>query len=146
VRLRPIRIVPVGPTADDAAVARVLEVARRAFGVAPITATPMDVAEQRAALAAGRYRSVLAEVNGAIAGVGSMSVPNDELVGIGTLAAFRRKGVATVVSRHLVAEHLATGRPAVWLAAGDAIAEAVYAAIGFQRAGVQLDYSDPDPA
>ena len=132
---------PLAADVDDATLRRFITAARTAFGE-PAPATDADIAEQRDNLRRGVYRCAHAEIDGQIAGVGSMTVANDELVGIGTLPAYRRRGVAATLSSWLVADHLARGALLAWLSAGDAVAQAVYAKIGFRDAGVQLNYID----
>ena len=127
---------------SDERLAEAVTIARRSFGEQPPEPPPAHVAEFRKNLATGRYRSVLARLDGQDAGVGSMSVFNNELVGVGTLPAFRRRGVAATVSSRVVADHFAAGGDIAWLSAGEAAAEAAYRKIGFKSAGVQANYMD----
>jgi predicted GNAT family acetyltransferase len=136
-----VEIRPVTASATDQEIEEFLATARRCFGEArPVG--PADVAEARGNLSIGRYRWAAAWVDGTLAGVGSMTVSNNELVGIGTVAEFRGRGIATMVSSHLVAEHFARGADVAWLSAGESAAEAAYRKIGFRGAGVQVNYLD----
>ena len=119
-----------------------LAVARRAFGEERHQPTPQELAEHREALAGDRYRTAVARWDGVIVGVGSMSVGNDELVGVGTAPEFRGRGVAAAVSHHLVDQHFRLGGPLAWLSAGSETARSVYARIGFRLVGDQVNLID----
>lgn len=135
-----VKVVSLRADDDDTVFAQFLQAARRAFGTDDQPVTAEDIAEQRASLAGGRYQSATAFLDDQLAGVGTMTVGSDELVGIGTLPGFRRRGVAATVSSFLVARHFDEGAEAVWLSAGDAAATALYEKIGFVHAGCQLNY------
>lgn len=77
---------------------------------------------------------------GGSGGVGTFCTGNSELAGVGTLPAFHRRGIAAAVSSALLAEHFAGGGRA-WLSAAGEVARALHAKIGFQDAGVQLNYT-----
>lgn len=132
---------PLTEADDDATIEAFHRAALASFGQAQEIG-PAAIAEQRESLRKGVICSAYATVDGQIAGVGSVSVGNDELVGVGTLAQFRRRGIAAAVSSRLVADHLARGAPLAWLSAGDEAAHAVYAKIGFRDAGAQMNYWD----
>jgi len=136
-----VSIEPVTAESSDDAIRELLTTARRGFADAP-DPTDQDVTEQRAALAAGRYRCVLAHCDGRPAGAGSMSIGNDELVGIATLPEYRRRGIAAAVSSRLVAEHFEKGAGLAWLSAGDQVARAVYEGIGFRVVGDQVNLQE----
>jgi GNAT superfamily N-acetyltransferase len=144
--LRPVAV-PAGLTitdltasASDAELMEAATVARRAFGeTAP---TPSDVARKRDALEKGWYRDAVARVD-SVVGVGSMTVGNDELVGIATDPVHRGRGIAAAISHYLAAEHFARGAELVWLSAGDDGARRVYERIGFGVVGEQANLSDP---
>ena len=138
-----ITIDPIGGSSPDEVLREAMTVARRAFGEARHDPTPQELAEHRDALAADRYRSVAARSDGVIVGVGTMSVGNDELVGVATAAEFRRRGIAAAVSHHLVAQHFALGGKVAWLSAGDDAARRAYARIGFRVVGDQVNLMDP---
>jgi predicted GNAT family acetyltransferase len=144
--LRPVEAagIEVRPlTADDSdlVLSQFLVAAKLCFNEPP-AATPQEVESTRQNLRANVYRSAYATVDGTMAGVGSLSAANDELVGIGTLPGFRRRGVATAVSSRLLADHFAGGATLAWLSAGDEAAHATYRKIGFHPVGMQLNYID----
>jgi ribosomal protein S18 acetylase RimI-like enzyme len=139
-----VEILSVGAGASDGELREAMEVSRRAFGEAEVT--PEDVARKRGELASGRYRSAVARVDGAAAGAGSMSVGNDELVGIATLPEFRGRGIGAAVSEFLVAEHFARGAELVWLSAAEDGARRIYERIGFVVVGDQINLMDSDGA
>jgi ribosomal protein S18 acetylase RimI-like enzyme len=93
-------------------------------------------------------RGVMGWIGDEPAGVAALSPMGStaELVGVSTLAKFRRRGVARALSSHLIAEHFAQGREVAWLSANDAIAQGAYRCIGFHDAGVYANYVDPDGA
>ncbi|HSI36664.1 MAG: GNAT family N-acetyltransferase [Phycisphaerae bacterium] len=138
-----VTIEPVTADSPFEQIRDLVQTANRSFNDGPET-TDRHVHEHRAALARGQYRCVVARVDGQPAGAGSMTVENDELVGIGTLPAFRRRGIAAAVSHHLVADHFARGHALAWLSAGDQVARAVYETIGFHVVGDQVNLMDPE--
>ena len=137
-----LEISRVGAEASDEELLEMMDVSRRAFGEA--LASQEDLARKREDLARGRYRSAVARVDGVAAGVGTMSVGNDELVGIATLPEFRGRGIGAAVSRYLVAEHFDRGAELVWLSAADESARRIYERIGFVGVGDQVNLMDPD--
>ena len=134
-----VEVRPLSADDPDLLVSQFLVAAKLCFGEPP-AATPQEVEATRQNLREHVYRSAYAIVDEAIAGVGSLSVANDELVGIGTLPGFRRRGVAATVSSRLLADHFAGGATLAWLSAGDEAAHATYRKIGFHPVGMQLNY------
>lgn len=134
-----VEVRPLAADDSDLLLSSFLVTAKLCFGEPP-AATPQEVEATRQNLRDGVYRSAYATVDGAMAGVGSVSAANDELVGIGTLPGYRRRGVAATVSSRLVADHFAAGASLAWLSAGDGAAHATYRKIGFQPVGMQLNY------
>jgi ribosomal protein S18 acetylase RimI-like enzyme len=65
-----------------------------------------------------------------------------ELVGVATLPALRRRGVAATLCSVLIKDHFEGGGDLVWLSAGDAIAQATYERIGFRNVDFRLNYID----
>jgi ribosomal protein S18 acetylase RimI-like enzyme len=126
---------------SDETISQFMIVAKLCFGEPP-SVSPQDIESTRQNLRSRVYRSAYAKVRGVMAGVGSLSLANDELVGIGTLAPFRRRGVASTISSRLLEEHFRAGAPMAWLSAGDDAARATYQSIGFQTVGMQLNYID----
>lgn len=134
-----IEVRPLGPDDPDVLISQFLGTAKLCFGEPP-AATPQEVKATRQNLRTGAYRSPYATAGERMAGVGSLSSANDELVGIGTLPGMRRRGVATAVSGRLLSDHFAGGAALAWLSAGDEVAQATYRKIGFHPVGMQLNY------
>lgn len=67
-----------------------------------------------------------------------------EIAGIATLRAFRRQGIATLLTGYAVQAAFAAGLEAVFLTAGSAEAGRVYERVGFRPVGIGLAYSLPD--
>jgi ribosomal protein S18 acetylase RimI-like enzyme len=107
---------------------------------------PHELAEQRTRLRielhAGARRAVMGWIGNQSAGVAALSPTESvgELVGVATLPNFRRRGVASALSSHLVLDHFHRGGDAVWLSAEDAAAQAMYHTIGFADAGIYANY------
>ena len=137
-----VQVLPLDGQVSDERLRELLVVGQRGFGFGDGSVTAAEIAEQRGHLGADRYRSAYATIDGAVVGIGSLTVQTDELVGIATLPEFRRRGVAASVSSFLVRQHFQKGGQMAWLSAGDEIAEAVYRKIGFRRVGVQSNYID----
>ncbi|HEY9710701.1 MAG TPA: GNAT family N-acetyltransferase [Oculatellaceae cyanobacterium] len=106
--------------------------------------TEKEIAELREQLETGQSRCALAHLDGIPAGVG-VTMPMSgicELVGVATLPALRRRGVAATLCTFLVKDHFQGGGELVWLSAGDAIAQATYERIGFHLVDSRLNYID----
>ena len=133
-------------TADaaDSVLADFLRVGKLSFGAAEADATvaPQEISDLRDAIRQDRWHCLLACCDHRPIGVGTFCTGNCELAGVGTLPDFRRRGIAAAVSSSLLAGHFAAGGDWAWLSAGDEIARALYAKVGFQDAGVQLNYID----
>lgn len=69
-----------------------------------------------------------------------------EIVGIGTLPAARRRGLAHAVTAALVTDALARGLRTVFLSAGDEDVARIYARLGFRRVGTALIAEPVDQA
>ncbi|MEV7064572.1 GNAT family N-acetyltransferase [Streptomyces collinus] len=61
-----------------------------------------------------------------------------EIVGVGTLPAARRRGLACAVTAALGADARSRGAATVFLSAGDDDVARVYARLGFRRVGTAL--------
>jgi RimJ/RimL family protein N-acetyltransferase len=122
-----------------------LSVLRQAFGAPP----PAPVTAAEAAQHRQRYaglQTFVARLDGRIVAAGSLTQPYaglTELAGVGTLEAYRGRGVAAAVCAEAVAAAFAQGLDLAFLTAGDERAGRVYARVGFQLAGAGLAYSDP---
>jgi ribosomal protein S18 acetylase RimI-like enzyme len=115
---------------------------RLSFGGEERATSDEEVAELRGTLRAGLYVYGLAIHEMTLAGVASLSPIGDvaELAGVATHPAARRRGVAATLSSLLVRSHFAQGGALVWLSAGDAIAQATYAKLGFQLIDTRVNY------
>lgn len=138
-----VRVDDLTAEAGDPEIAEFLATGKRGFGLEAAQVEPHEIAEQRRHLRDGVYRCAYGRVEGRMVGVGTLAAGNDELAGIATLPAARRRGVAATISCHLVRRHFQAGNAYVWLSAGDDAARAVYEKIGFRAAGTQLNYVDP---
>ena len=88
---------------------------------------------EREQLRAGRTVMVIALADGAPVGVGSHQ-PRDgvsEIVGVATLPAFRRRGIAAAITSQLVRDALERGVQTVFLSADDEEIARVYERVGF---------------
>jgi ribosomal protein S18 acetylase RimI-like enzyme len=106
--------------------------------------TNQEITELKEQIYKGMMQGALAYINGIPAGVG-FTLPMlgiSELVGVATLPAQRRRGVAATLCSTLIKDHFKTGGELVWLAAGDAIAQAIYERIGFYLVDARLNYID----
>ncbi len=106
--------------------------------------TKQEIAELHEQLQMGRMRCALATLDGIPAGVG-VTMPMSgicELVGVATLPALRRRGVAATLCSFLIENHFQGGGDVVWLSAGDAVAQATYERIGFRLVDSRLNYID----
>jgi len=106
--------------------------------------TTQEINELKEQIYKGMMQGALAYINGIPAGVG-FTLPMlgiSELVGVATLPAQRCRGVAKTLCSTLIKDHFKTGGELVWLAAGDAIAQATYEHIGFRLVDARLNYID----
>lgn len=109
------------------------------------TVTDAAVERTRNGVASGRFLVAEIERDGKVVGSG-VAVGDDqvrEIAGIGTRPEYRRQGIASAISEALVRVHFSRGGEIAWLTAGDDAAEAVYAGLGFERAGSQINLSKP---
>lgn len=138
-----IRVRVLDADATDAELRMACAIQRVSFGGEERDTTDAEVAELRAALHAGEgLHAIATEDDGRVVGVAGLTVldASAELVGVATAPTARRRGVAATLSSFLVQTHAARGGTLVWLSAGDAVAEAVYQKIGFQRIDTRLNY------
>jgi ribosomal protein S18 acetylase RimI-like enzyme len=97
---------------------------------------------QRARLAAGAG-TFLARLDGAPVAAADFTVPLDgftELVGIATLPAYRRRGIASALTARAVQEAFARGVRVAFLGAEDERAGRVYERVGFRPFATALAY------
>lgn len=131
--IRPIR------REETRAIGRVLFAA---FGMPPEEA---DSEPDMAAAQMERGASVYAAfVDGSLVAGGSHAPrgKTTEVAGIGTLEAFRRRGLAGALTSALVMDAFDRGCECVFLSAADDTVQRVYARLGFARIGVAMDTAD----
>ncbi|MEU6892085.1 GNAT family N-acetyltransferase [Streptomyces sp. NPDC046557] len=150
--------------ADDPLLAAAVTVPMLAFaapgtapgeaGAAELTAATADpavevrrawVAEKIAAgstVLAAAVRDAVVLCSGQYNPVGEVA----EIVGVGTLPAARRRGLALAVTAALVTEARARGVRTVFLSAGDEDVARIYGRAGFRRVGTALIAEPPAPA
>jgi ribosomal protein S18 acetylase RimI-like enzyme len=110
-------------------------------GVAELTllAASHDPSNVRARLVRGDATMVAAIVDGDPVAVGmhigDVETSTTEIVSIGTLPAFRRRGLAGAVTSVLASDARERGIARVWLSASDDDVANMYAHIGFRRVG-----------
>ncbi|WP_329195093.1 MULTISPECIES: GNAT family N-acetyltransferase [unclassified Streptomyces] len=147
--------------ADDPRLAAALTVPMLAFaargtevgeaGPAELAAATADPAVEvrRASIAAmiasGRTVMAAAERDGVVLCSGQYNPVGDvaEIVGVGTLPAARRQGLALAVTAALVTEALARGVRTVFLSAGDEDVARIYGRAGFRRVATALIAEPP---
>jgi len=123
----------------DQLLALFLGVQQRSFE--PDTARDPSAGEReqlRSRMALGAIRCLLARFDGAPAGAGcALPAPGGaaEIAGIGTLPAFRSRGIGSAVTARLAADLFASGRDLAWLTAGGDGAGRVYRRLGFRPLG-----------
>lgn len=148
------------PTADDPDLVRMLAVQELGFG-APGTAVGVAGADELGAMVPNANLDVVDAARRMIAEgrtvVGSLLLDGDpvatgahqpiadatEVVGVATLPAYRRRGLAGALTSALVDDALARGVTLVCLSAGDDDVARVYERVGFRRVGT---FADAEPA
>jgi ribosomal protein S18 acetylase RimI-like enzyme len=131
----------VGPV-GDADLRDSANVVRAAFGLAPL---PADEAPSDARRGGGG--SVLARVAGAPAAAATWTEVVDgtsEVAGVATAEAWRRRGLAGVVTAAAARAAFAAGARLCVLSPGHDEAQRVYARAGFRGTATMLHWSDPD--
>ncbi|MFJ6796734.1 GNAT family N-acetyltransferase [Streptomyces sp. NPDC091268] len=96
-------------------------------------------------IASGRTVLAAAEHDGTVLCSGQYNPVGDvaEVVGVGTLPAARRRGLALAVTSALVTEALARGARTVFLSAGDEDVARIYGRLGFRRVATALIAEPP---
>lgn len=96
-------------------------------------------------IASGRTVMAAAEQDGVVLCAGQYVPVGDvaEVVGVGTLPAARRRGLALAVTAALVSDALAHGARTVFLSAGDEDVARMYGRLGFRHAGTALIAEPP---
>jgi GNAT superfamily N-acetyltransferase len=125
---------------DGARLRDFVEVQADAFGMPRATGYAF-LERMHRTLAGGDALAALLQVGGALAAGACLQRAGDwaELVGVFTVPAMRRRGLARALCATLLADATAAGIAQVWLsAAGDA--ERLYRRLGFMPVGTQLNY------
>lgn len=117
-------------------------------GFNPQDATPIsdnDVVQARLDFLVGGWHAFLGRLGGAPAGVATFGRPIDgvtEIAGIATREAYRRRGIATLLTWHVTQLAFAQGVLAATLTAGDEAAGRVYERVGYRPFSTMLAYID----
>jgi GNAT superfamily N-acetyltransferase len=108
-------------------------VADVAFGQPSRERDAAELAVRQARLRHGETVMAVAFADGRPVGVGSHNPLGSvtEIVGVGVLPAYRRRGIAAALSQALVEEAIRRGIRTIFLSAGDSNSSRVYARIGF---------------
>ncbi len=95
----------------------------------------------RTGLSDGTIQAALARVEGEIVGGANLLIGGGaaELAGVGTLPAYRRRGIAAGLCYRLLADHFAQGHRVAWLSSTPEL-RPLYDRLGFKRIGTQLNY------
>ncbi|NJM08339.1 GNAT family N-acetyltransferase [Candidatus Gracilibacteria bacterium] len=135
----------LGASASDEELRALLGIQREAFGGAELV-TQQEIAETRSKILAGAELYGLALVDNipAAAAVLSDFAAVGELVGVGTAAAYRRRGAAATLSATLTRHYFNTLGNLAWLSAGDAGSQAVYERVGYRVIDQRLNYIAPE--
>lgn len=116
---------------------QMMTVQARSFGSADAPSASQSEAESfRRRFVASAF--FVAEVEGEIVSGGAYTPPADgviEVVGIATLPAYRRRGIAGLLTSHITAAAFAAGVDLAFLTAGDEKAGRVYGRVGYRPAG-----------
>ena len=110
-------------------------------GEAPEESDPYDDPSFQRIMAGKSLASVVladGKVVGAGFGIGTEQVR--EIAGIGTLKAYRQKGIASAVIADLLDRFFGEGGEVAWLTPGDEGAQSVYARLGFVPVAEQVVY------
>jgi ribosomal protein S18 acetylase RimI-like enzyme len=146
----PVPGLAITQLAADAPVARaqdLVTVQRRAFGDDGVSRATAPEAEQFRTRFQG-MQLFLADLDNQPVAVASLMQPHEgisEIAGIATLAAHRRRGIATALTAHVVRTAFDQGLAAVFLTAADAGAGRVYERVGFRASGSALAYIQEKP-
>lgn len=95
---------------------------------------PIELALRQERLRLGRSVMAVAAIHGESVGVGSHNPLNGvtELVGVGVLPAYRRRGVGDALTRCLVTDARERGMHTIFLSANDEDVARIYVRVGFR--------------
>ena len=130
------------PAESDDALFAMATALNLAYGESP--PTEADVANHKGSRDRGGFALLARSVSGEPIGGGLVTVPIDgvaELAGIGVVPAWRRRGVAALITARLVRAAHELGVRAPFLMAADDAAASVYTRVGFQLSGRVLHIS-----
>jgi ribosomal protein S18 acetylase RimI-like enzyme len=113
--------------------------------LAKVESDPAALAVRYERLRTGRTIQAMALVAGRPVGTGSYQPLGSvaEVVGVGVLPAFRRRGIAAMLTSHLVEDALKRGIRTVFLSAGDETVGRIYRRVGFRRVGTACTAEPP---
>ncbi len=140
-----LEIRPLAPASSRADLAAFISVQERSFGeedqVGPTDAQVEDL--HRRSGQGGHY--FLGLLDGEPAATGAYTAPLDgftELVGIATLAEYRRRGIASALTADMTQAAFREGVRVVFLGAADERAGRVYQRVGFRQYATALAYCE----
>jgi ribosomal protein S18 acetylase RimI-like enzyme len=135
-------VVPISERSSDETLAAFVQVREAGFGRPERDLRPGELEEIRAEYRSDKYRTMAARVDGRLVAIASVTVANDELVGVATAPAYRRRGLAAALCHAVLREHFAHGGTLAWLSAADEAAERLYGRLGFRTAGSALSHAE----
>ena len=134
----------IGPEVDDATIREFIATQVGAFGDHEEPASDEVVARWRERSA--REHVFAGYLDGRIVGTAASLPPAlgaAEVVGVATVEAYRRRGIAGTLTAATVAAAFAEGAELAWLSAADEAAGRIYANAGFAFVGWQRGYDAP---
>ncbi|HEY7834647.1 MAG TPA: GNAT family N-acetyltransferase, partial [Ktedonobacterales bacterium] len=136
-----VRLLAASATPEEVAAFEIIRGEEFDFPTPPATSEELE--RFRAAVDLGD-RCALATLDGLPAGTGALGPLADvtELVGVVTVPALRRRGVAVSVTSFLTRQHFDAGGSLLFLSAEDAGAQAVYERVGYRVVDHLLNYVD----
>ena len=136
-----VTLTPDSPLDDLCAAAAVQ---RQAFGDEDGPEPPEAEGDRRRARLAAGAGGFLARLDGVAVAAADFTAPLDgfcELVGIATLPAYRRRGIASALTAKAAAEAFARGVHVAFLGAADECVGRVYERVGFRPFATALAYA-----
>lgn len=143
-----LAVTPISARSTDADLGDFLTAQRQGFepeNISPVT--DEEITRARDSFTRSGAGAFLGRIDGAPAGVSYYSRPIDgisELAGIATLEAFRKRGIASLLTWYAAQAVFAAGVEVAFLTAEDDRAGRVYEHIGFQPFSTMLAYAEPD--
>ncbi|HYN88498.1 MAG TPA: GNAT family N-acetyltransferase [Ardenticatenaceae bacterium] len=137
-----LEVMALGPHSPRRDVRALLRVQREGFGM---VGDELQEGDDLPRAMQGGSQAFLARLDGQAVGAGGYQRPYGgvtEVVGIATLEAFRRRGVATALTAAATRMAFDNGVAIAFLTAGDERAGRVYERVGFRPFATMLAYSD----